>query len=169
MSWLAALPLALALAGASLACAPPAPAPTPARAVPTASAVPTSPPAAPAPPPTAALPARPPATPSPTPHPPGVSPGPSPAGALRFVSVVGGRPGDRARVVVQARPGAACTIRYTTPAGTVSRAQGLAPTTADASGQASWSWVIGTATRPGTGRVEVTCDDATISAPIQIG
>jgi len=86
-----------------------------------------------------------------------------------FVSVSGGPPGGTALVVVQTRPGAHCTIQYRTPAGTASQAQGLMPRDAGADGRVSWSWKIGSSTRPGTGTVTVTCDGVSASHPITIG
>lgn len=71
--------------------------------------------------------------------------------------VIGGYPGDTAEVGVYTRPGASCTIRYVTPLGTTSRAQGLTTKRANGEGFVSWSWFIGTNTRPGTGSVTVNC------------
>jgi hypothetical protein len=67
-----------------------------------------------------------------------------------------------------ARPGATCSIVYTTPAGTASTAQGLGTRTADANGAVSWTWSIGPSTRSGTGTVDVTCDGATARSNITI-
>lgn len=121
----------------------------------------------------AATPAPPTAIPSPTPRPtaaPTLAPAkPAAAAGVEFVSVVGGRPGGRASVTVQTVPKASCSISYRTPAGTRSTAQGLVPTTADANGRASWSWVIGSNTRPGTGTVTVSCGGVSASASIRIG
>lgn len=110
---------------------------------------------------------------------PGLAPGPSapPAAppvtsapsAPRFLAVHGATPGRAASVTVQAAPGATCTIGYRTPAGTSSTAQGLGPQTVDGSGVVTWSFLIGTATRPGTGTLAVTCGGASISSPIPIG
>jgi hypothetical protein len=91
------------------------------------------------------------------------------AGAVQFVSVSGGRPGTTASVAVQASPGVQCSIAYTTPAGTRSTAQGLTPKLADSSGAVNWSWLIGGATRAGTGSVSVTCGGTTITSAIVIG
>lgn len=93
---------------------------------------------------------------------------PTPA-TVKFTAVNGGRPGVVASVTIQGPPLASCTIAYTTPAGTVSSAQGLVAKTTDGGGTASWSWVIGTATRPGTGTVAVRCGSASASTPITIG
>lgn len=103
----------------------------------------------------------------------GIPVGPAPpapsASGVTFTSVRGGRPGGTAAVSVQTAPFASCTIEYITPAGTRSVAQGLVPRTADAQGRASWSWVIGTATRPGTGTVTVTCNGVSARTGITIG
>jgi hypothetical protein len=107
-------------------------------------------------------------TPTAVPPPPPAAARPAEAD-VRFTSVVGGPPGGTASVAVQTAPNASCSIKYITPRGTDSTAQGLIPKTADASGRVSWSWVIGTATQPGTGRVTVTCGGASATAPIQIG
>jgi micrococcal nuclease len=96
------------------------------------------------------------------------SPGASPGSGLTLVEVVGGPPRSTARVVARTSPSAQCSISYRTPAGTPSTAQGLIPKTADSTGQVSWSWVIGSSTRPGIGRVTVTCDGISASAPITI-
>ncbi len=96
-------------------------------------------------------------------------PQPVPATGVQLSSVAGGRPGGRASVVAQTTPGASCSISYLTPAGTSSTAQGLTPKTADGNGVVSWTWEIGTSTRPGTGTVVVTCNGASARSSIQIG
>jgi endonuclease YncB( thermonuclease family) len=103
----------------------------------------------------------------------GPSPGPSPHNdalppSVRFTSVVGGRPGGRASASVQTPPQARCSIMYVTPAGTISQAQGLVAVTATAAGVASWSWVIGSNTTPGTGTVTVNCAGVSARADIVI-
>ena len=91
-----------------------------------------------------------------------------PSGGVTFTSVVGGSPNGTASVTVQTAPGASCSITYVTPAGTVSEAQGLTTRAADGNGRASWSWKIGSSTRPGTGSVTVRCGGASATAPITI-
>jgi hypothetical protein len=89
---------------------------------------------------------------------------------VRIVSANGARPGGTATLSAQAPPGASCSISYFTPAGTNSTAQGLVTKTAGANGSVSWSWVIGTATRPDTGSVTVSCQPGgSATASIQIG
>ena len=96
-------------------------------------------------------------------------PQPLPDMGVQLRSVAGGRPGGRASVVAQTTPGASCSISYRTPAGTSSTAQGLTRKTADGNGVVSWTWEIGTSTRPGTGTVVVTCNGASARSSIQIG
>ena len=88
--------------------------------------------------------------------------------AVKFVSVDGAPPNGTANVTVQAKPGASCSIQYKTPAGTTSTAQGLINKTADSNGAASWSWKIGSSTRPGKGTVQVTCDGQSSTSSITI-
>jgi hypothetical protein len=102
---------------------------------------------------------------------PTLAPAPQPASTsgVQITSVAGARPGGRATVVVQTTAGASCSISYRTPAGTSSSAQGLTAKTADSNGIVSWTWEIGTATRPGTGTVMVTCNGTSAQSSIQIG
>ena len=101
--------------------------------------------------------------------PPATQPSAPASAGVTFVAVVGGAPGGAASVTVQTAPGAACTIGYVTPAGTQSSAQGLVPKTAERGGYVSWSWVIGSNTRPGTGSVTVTCNGVSATTALQIG
>jgi hypothetical protein len=96
-------------------------------------------------------------------------PVPPPAAGVAFTAVVGARPGGVASATVQTSAGALCSIAYVTPAGTSSKAQGLGAKTAGGDGVVSWTWNIGSSTRPGTGTVTVGCGGASVSAPIQIG
>ncbi len=65
-------------------------------------------------------------------------------------------PGANATIIVKTAPAAACSIAVFYKSGT-SRAQGLVPKTADAQGNASWTWRVGTRTTPGTWPILVTC------------
>jgi len=103
------------------------------------------------------------------PPPPPPPPPPAAAAGVTFTSVVGGRPGAVASASVQTSAGASCSIVYVTPAGTTSTAQGLYSKTADSAGNVSWTWNIGSRTRPGVGTVTVTCGGASASSPIAIG
>jgi hypothetical protein len=89
-------------------------------------------------------------------------------GEVAITSISGAAPGDSASLAVQTQPGASCSISYRTPSGTASTAQGLEPKTADASGEVTWTWNIGQATRRGTGSVAVTCNGASATSPIEI-
>lgn len=53
-------------------------------------------------------------------------------------------------------PGANCSITVYYKSGP-SKASGLSPKVADASGNVSWSWKVGTSTTPGTWRIVVKC------------
>jgi hypothetical protein len=96
------------------------------------------------------------------------APAAQPAAAVTFVSVTGGYPGGYASVTIQATPGANCSISYTTPSGRASVAVGLGDQTADADGKVTWSWKIGNRTKPGTGRVMVTCNGQSATSDITI-
>ncbi len=95
----------------------------------------------------------------------------SPIGGTSFVSVQGAAPGGTASATVQASPGAACTLVYTTPDRNVSTAAQLRGSRmADASGLVSWSWPIEPNTIPGQGTLTVQCSPGGSSTtPIQIG
>jgi hypothetical protein len=87
---------------------------------------------------------------------------------ITFVSVEGAGPGDCASVTVRVVPNAECLIVYLTPSGRISKAHGLGSTVADANGQASWTWCIGSHTRPGTGHIIVTCNGERAETDITI-
>ncbi len=63
--------------------------------------------------------------------------------------------GAYASLVIRTAPAAACTITVYYKSGP-SKAQGLGPKTADANGQCSWTWRVGTNTTPGTWSIAVT-------------
>jgi micrococcal nuclease len=63
--------------------------------------------------------------------------------------------GAYATLVIRTAPAAACTITVYYKSGP-SKAQGLGAKTADASGQCSWTWRVGTNTTPGTWSIAVT-------------
>ncbi len=107
--------------------------------------------ATPTPPPTQ-IPAASTATPRPTQAP------ATPATALS-VSVVSltspAARGSNATLVIRTSPGANCTITVHYKSGP-SKAQGLGSKSADANGQCSWTWKVGTSTTPGTWSISVT-------------
>lgn len=94
----------------------------------------------------------------------------APSVQIEFLRVAGAAPGGRASVTIRTDPvGVTCDIRYRTPMGEESEAQGLEPGTTRGSGTYSWEWTVGVNTQPGTGRVIVTCADAEASSEIEIG
>jgi competence protein ComEC len=64
--------------------------------------------------------------------------------------------GGYATLIAQTSPNASCTITVYYKSGP-SSAAGLIPQNADASGNVSWTWKVGTRTTPGTWRIVVTC------------
>lgn len=76
--------------------------------------------------------------------------------------------GEASARVSGAEGGSTCSIRYRTPAGTQSDADGLANKPAGQDGVATWAWTIGPSTRPGEGTVNVTCGSARGSAKFTI-
>jgi len=96
------------------------------------------------------------------------------SGGVSIVSVAGGQIGGTATVTAQAPPDASCAIGYLTPAGTQSAAAGIAggnqTKEADSGGRVSWTWAIGSSTRPGTGTVSLSCSPGgPATTPIEIG
>jgi len=88
---------------------------------------------------------------------------PSTAGVtFTFVRTPVGR-NQTATATVATTPGASCSIRVTYASGP-SRAQGLAPTSADGNGVASWSWLVGSRTTFGSWPIDVSCGGATARA-----
>lgn len=60
-------------------------------------------------------------------------------------------------VSIQTLAGIPCSIKVTLPTGSVSSAQGLEPKTSDTAGNVSWKWNISWNTKPGTGKIIMTC------------
>lgn len=65
--------------------------------------------------------------------------------------------GSNARLTIQTMPDAFCTISVIYKSGP-SQAAGLGPQNANSSGQASWSWKVGSRTSSGTWRINVNCN-----------
>ena len=63
---------------------------------------------------------------------------------------------SKVTVSAEASPGMSCKLNYITPAGTISEANGLGHTIANANGVCSWTWIIGESKKKGSGRVIVT-------------
>jgi len=77
------------------------------------------------------------------------------------------RRGYTASITVKTGPNANCsmTVRYKSGP---SKAAGVGPKTANASGVASWSWKVGTNTTPGSWPVIVTCGGATATTVVTV-
>ncbi|MGD0863058.1 MAG: hypothetical protein ABSA21_09910 [Candidatus Limnocylindrales bacterium] len=66
--------------------------------------------------------------------------------------------GASATLVAVTSPGATCSASVTYASGTVSSAAGLKPQpTAGSTGKVSWTWKVGTSTKPGTSTATVSC------------
>lgn len=65
-------------------------------------------------------------------------------------------------------PGAACSIVYVSPGGSVSQAEGLEPQTAGENGICSWTWRIGPSTAEGEGSVSISANGLTLTFPIVV-
>jgi hypothetical protein len=67
-------------------------------------------------------------------------------------------PGTTASMSAATSPGAVCSAKVTWPSGTLSAAAGLKTTpTAGPDGLASWTWNVGSTTKPGAAKAAVTC------------
>jgi hypothetical protein len=73
--------------------------------------------------------------------------------------------GANATLVAVTSPGATCSASVTYASGTVSSAKGLQTEPgAGSSGKVSWTWKVGTSTKPGVSSAEVTCQFGASSA-----
>jgi len=102
------------------------------------------------------------ATSAPAPAAPAQAPTPAsaPSGGVTITRAPGTvRRGATATVAARTAPGAQCSIVVRYKSGP-SKAQGLGPKTADAGGDVSWSWKVGTNTTPGAWPVTITCGGA---------
>jgi hypothetical protein len=73
--------------------------------------------------------------------------------------------GANAKLVAVTSPGATCSASVTYASGTVSTATGLQATpVADSSGTVSWTWKVGSSTKPGTSTASATCTLGAASA-----
>lgn len=61
-----------------------------------------------------------------------------------------------------------CSLAITLPSGAASRSNGLGPTTATATGELVWTWLIGTRTAPGTAKAVVSCSGGSTSTSFVI-
>jgi len=65
--------------------------------------------------------------------------------------------GHESLTVHSSKPSDSCTLAVTLPSGRASTESGLGTTTANASGDANWTWLIGSTTGAGTAHVSVIC------------
>jgi hypothetical protein len=87
---------------------------------------------------------------------------------LHILSAEGAKVGGTATLTAKTAPNASCSIEYFTPSGSFSQASGLIDKTADAQGNVSWSWAVGSSSAKGQGYVAVTCNNFTVSREITI-
>jgi hypothetical protein len=80
-------------------------------------------------------------------------------GALKIISLISPvAPGSHESLTVHSnKPSDSCTLAVTLPSGRASTESGLGTTTANASGDATWMWLIGSNTDAGTAQVSVSC------------
>lgn len=96
------------------------------------------------------------------------APGEAAGTSFTVIELQDSYPHGNARVIVETDPGTACILRYSTPAGTPSEAEGLGEQTAGDDGRITWEWLIGPSTRPGVGSVTISCGDTTETHDITI-
>jgi hypothetical protein len=98
------------------------------------------------------------------------APEPSPATRMRIVSIRPDplRPGARATLTASTSPGALCVITVRYPSGRVSTARDLVQRAAGPDGEMSWTWNVGTTTKPGIGTASVTCGGLTDQASFTV-
>jgi hypothetical protein len=80
-------------------------------------------------------------------------------GAVKITSLISSvAPGAHESLTVHSsKPSDSCTLAVTLPSGRPSTESGLGATAANASGDATWTWLIGSTTGAGTAHVSVTC------------
>jgi hypothetical protein len=80
-------------------------------------------------------------------------------GGVRITSLINSvTPGSHESLTVHSnKPGDSCTLAVTLPSGRKSTESGLGATTANASGDATWTWLIGSTTGAGAAQVSVSC------------
>jgi hypothetical protein len=91
--------------------------------------------------------------------------------SVTVLSVTGGARASTASVAIQTTPGATCSVRYVTPAGSISTAAGQGASsikTADADGRVAWSWRIAPTTEPGQGSIKINCSTGTATAGLTV-
>jgi hypothetical protein len=80
-------------------------------------------------------------------------------GSVKITSLINSvAPGGHESLTVHSsKPSDSCTLAVTLPSGRASTESGLGTTTANASGDATWTWLIGSTTGAGTAHVSVSC------------
>jgi hypothetical protein len=80
-------------------------------------------------------------------------------GNVRITSLIGSvAPGAHESLTVHSsKPSDSCTLAVTLPSGRPSTESGLGATAANATGDATWTWLIGSTTGAGTAHVSVIC------------
>ena len=93
---------------------------------------------------------------------------PQPSNELKIVSVTSPvSAGGVATLKAKTSPGATCSITVYYKSGP-SKAQGLTPITANASGEVTWSWKVGARTTPGTWPIDVSCGGITQNTSFEV-
>ncbi len=93
---------------------------------------------------------------------------PAPAEGVTITQAPGTvRRGATATVAAHTAPGAQCSIVVRYKSGP-SKTQGLGPKTADAGGDVSWAWKVGTNTTPGAWPVTITCGGASAHTEVVV-
>lgn len=78
-------------------------------------------------------------------------------------------PGDEDTLRIHSpRANDSCDLVVTLPSGYTSESRGLGTTRADADGNATWTWEIGTSTDPGTAHARITCAAGSVQRNFQI-
>jgi hypothetical protein len=90
--------------------------------------------------------------------------------AVTITSLIGSiAPGGHESLTVHSsKPGDSCTLAVTLPSGRASTESGLGATTANASGVATWTWLIGSTTGAGTAHLSVSCGAGTVAGTFTI-
>jgi hypothetical protein len=80
-------------------------------------------------------------------------------GAVKITSLISSvAPGSHESLTVHSsKPNDSCSLAVTLPSGRASTESGLGATAANASGDATWTWLIGSTTGAGTAQVSVRC------------
>ena len=94
----------------------------------------------------------------------------SQAAGVQVTSVISSiAPGSHELLTVHSnKPGDSCTLTVTLPSGRKSTESGLGATAANASGDATWTWLIGSTTGAGTAQVSVICSAGSAAGTFMI-